>query len=106
MPSLSWAGSDHLNRRGMMLTAPHSTYRYRVEKLKRVVVGGVGGGGRCCCCCYCFWKWKCTVVNVFPSPKPPIKGGEFLISVVILTAFLYILHRNFNRSKREQCRPA
>jgi len=42
MPSLSWAGSDHLNRRGMMLTALHSTYRYRVEKLKRVVEGGEG----------------------------------------------------------------
>ena len=45
MPSLSWAGSDHLNRRSMMLTAPHSTYRYTVEKLKRVEVGEGGGDG-------------------------------------------------------------
>lgn len=36
MPPLSRAGSDHLNRRGMMLTALHSTCRYTVEKLKRV----------------------------------------------------------------------
>jgi len=66
MPSLSWAGSDHLNRRGMMLTALHRTHRYTVEKLKRVGLEGWRGGEMVV---LLLLKMKMQCCECFPFPK-------------------------------------
>jgi hypothetical protein len=51
----------------MMLTVPHSTYRYTVEKLKRVEVGEAGGGGEMVP--LLLLKMKMFCCECFPFPK-------------------------------------